>query len=46
MPSQTTPHDENDRPTGASFKLTAARVLAAQLVALLLLWLLQATYHG
>ena len=33
--------DEDSR-----FRTTLARVLAVQIVALALLWLLQATYHG
>lgn len=30
----------------APFRTTLARVLLVQVVALILLWLLQATYHG
>ena len=30
----------------AGFRTTLARVLLVQIVALILLWLLQATYHG
>ena len=42
-PSEPTPPESSGRPT---FRTTLTRVLLVQVVALLLLWLLQSMYHS
>ena len=42
----TQPPPEGDREAAARFRSTLARVMAVQVVALVLLWLLQSRYTG
>ena len=41
-----TPHDDTGEPTAPGFRTTLIRVMVVQVIALILLWALQARYHG
>ena len=40
------PNDETDEGTGPGFRTVLIRVMVVQIIALILLWVLQARYHG
>jgi len=41
-----TPHETQERPPASRFRATLVRVLAVQVVSLIVLWILQARYGG
>jgi hypothetical protein len=41
-----TPTDEADESTGPGFRTVLIRVMLIQIIALIMLWVLQARYHG
>ena len=41
-----TPNDEADESTGPSFRTVLIRVMLVQIIALIMLWVLQARYYG
>ena len=41
-----TPNDEADESNGPSFRTVLIRVMLVQIITLIMLWVLQARYHG